>query len=155
MRAVSKCGCVLIQKICAKQNQVSIWEHSTILFHIPWSRVLLEKLNNFQLVKKFPVFCGTQKFITAFASARHLSLSRADQSMPPPSHFLKVHFNIILPSTPRSSKLSLSLGFPHQHPICTSPLPHTIYMPLPSHSSSFDHPNNIWWEIQIIKLLIM
>jgi hypothetical protein len=25
----------------------------------------------------------------------------------------------------------------------------------PSHSSSFDHPYNIWWEVQIIKLLIM
>jgi hypothetical protein len=28
-----------------------------------------------QLVKKFPAFCGTRRFITAFTSARHLSLS--------------------------------------------------------------------------------
>jgi hypothetical protein len=28
-------------------------------------------------------------------------------------------------------------------------------MPRPSHSSLFDHPNNIWWGVQIIKLLIM
>ena len=41
----------------------------------PWSRVLLEKLTRFQLVKKFPAFYGTQMFITAFTSARHLSLS--------------------------------------------------------------------------------
>ena len=41
----------------------------------PWSRVLLEKLIGFQLVKKFPAFYGTRKFITAFTSARHLSLS--------------------------------------------------------------------------------
>ena len=41
----------------------------------PWSRVLVEKLTGFQLVKKFPVFYGTRKFITAFASARHLCLS--------------------------------------------------------------------------------
>jgi len=34
-------------------------------------------------------------------------------------------------------------------------LPHTCYMPLPSHSRRFDHPNNIWWGVQIIKLLIM
>ena len=40
----------------------------------PWSRVLLEKLTGFQLVKKFPAFYGTRKFITAFTSARHLSL---------------------------------------------------------------------------------
>ena len=41
----------------------------------PWSRVLLEKLTGFQLVKKFPAFYGTRKFITAFTNAHHLSLS--------------------------------------------------------------------------------
>ena len=41
----------------------------------PWSRVLLEKLTGFQLVKKFPAFYGTRTFITAFTSARHPSLS--------------------------------------------------------------------------------
>jgi hypothetical protein len=43
----------------------------------PWSRVLLEKLTGVQLVKKFPAFYETRRFITAFTSARHLSLSRA------------------------------------------------------------------------------
>jgi hypothetical protein len=28
-------------------------------------------------------------------------------------------------------------------------------MPRPSHYSRFDHPNSIWWAVQIIKLLIM
>ena len=37
------------------------------------SRVLLEKLIGSQLVNKFPAFCGTQRFITAFTCARHLS----------------------------------------------------------------------------------
>jgi len=41
----------------------------------PWSRVLLEKLNGFQLVKKFPAFNGTWRFITAITTARHLSRS--------------------------------------------------------------------------------
>jgi len=41
----------------------------------PWSRVLLEKLIGFQLVKKFPTFYGTRRFITAFTSARQLSIS--------------------------------------------------------------------------------
>ena len=41
----------------------------------PWSTVLLEKLTGLQLVKKFPAFYGTGRFITAFTSARHLSLS--------------------------------------------------------------------------------
>jgi len=51
----------------------------------PWSRVLLEKLTSFQLLKKFPTFYGTRKFITAFTSARHLFLSWASsiQSIPP------------------------------------------------------------------------
>ena len=43
----------------------------------PWCRVLLEKLTGLQLVKKFPVFYGTQRFITALTSVRHLSLSWA------------------------------------------------------------------------------
>jgi hypothetical protein len=40
-----------------------------------WSTVHLEKLTGFQLVKKFPSFYGTQRFITPFTSACHLSLS--------------------------------------------------------------------------------
>ena len=41
----------------------------------PRCRVLLEQLNGLQLVKKFPTFHGTPKFITALTSVRHLSLS--------------------------------------------------------------------------------
>ena len=37
--------------------------------------VLLEKLTGLQLVKKFPAFQGTRRFITALTSVRHLSLS--------------------------------------------------------------------------------
>jgi hypothetical protein len=40
----------------------------------PWSRVFLEKLTGSQLVKKLPAFYGTRKFITAFTSARYLTL---------------------------------------------------------------------------------
>jgi len=64
---------------------------------------------------------------------------------------MKFHFNIIIPSTPGSSKWP-SLSFPYQNPVCSSPLPHTCYMPRPSHSSRFDHPNNVWWGVQIIKV---
>jgi len=65
-----------------------------------WSRVLLEKLTIFQQVKKFPAFYGTRKFITAFKSARHLSILRQiDPVHTHTSHFIKNHLNIILPSS--------------------------------------------------------
>jgi len=74
------------------------------------------------------------------------------QVTPPQSHFLKIHFNIILQPTLRSSKLSLPLGFPHQNRVYIFPLPHAYYrFILPD----FYHPNNIGWAVQIIKLLIM
>ena len=38
----------------------------------PRSRVLFETLTGSQLVKKFPAFYGTRRFITAFTKARHL-----------------------------------------------------------------------------------
>jgi hypothetical protein len=41
----------------------------------PWSGVLLEKLTGLQLVKKFPAFYGTRRFLTALTSACHVSLS--------------------------------------------------------------------------------
>ena len=43
----------------------------------PWCRFLLEQLTGLQLVKKFPAFHGTRRFITALTRVRHLSLSWA------------------------------------------------------------------------------
>ena len=65
-----------------------------------------------------------------------------------PSHFLKIHFNIILPFTSRYFKWFPSLRFPHQNPVCTSPVS-------PFYPPCFDPPNNIWWGVQIVNLLIM
>ena len=87
-----------------------------------WSRVLFEKPTSTQLVKKFPVFYGIWRFVTAFTRGRHLSpyLARSIQSRIPPSHFLMMHLNIIFPSMPGSSKWPPSLRFPYQ----------TLYGPL-------------------------
>ena len=73
----------------------------------------------------------------------------------PTLHFLKILLNIIFPSMPGSPKWPLSLWFPQQNPVYVSSLPHMHYMPFPSHSSRFYHPNNIGWGVQIIQLLIM
>jgi len=78
-------------------------------------------------------------------------LSQFDPIHAPTSFFLKIHYNIIIPSKPGSPKLPLSLRFPHQNPVYVSPLPHTRYMPHPSHSSRFYHPNNIGWQAHIIS----
>jgi hypothetical protein len=42
----------------------------------PWSRVLPEKLTGFELVKKFPAFYGTRRFITAFNFALKYTIKR-------------------------------------------------------------------------------
>jgi len=65
----------------------------------PWSTVLPEKLIGSQLIKKFPAFMEPERFITAFTSSHHLSLSW-NQTNPVhanPSYVLKIHSNIILP----------------------------------------------------------
>ena len=72
----------------------------------PWCRVLLEKLTGLQLVKKFPAFHGTRRFITALTSVRQLSLSWASpiQSIyPHPTSWrsieiLSTHLRLGLPS---------------------------------------------------------
>jgi hypothetical protein len=48
---------------------------------VPYNRVLPEKLTVSQLVKNYPEFRGTRKFITAFTRACHLSLSRARRNI--------------------------------------------------------------------------
>jgi len=53
-----------------KHSQIYLTKYTELL--IPCSRVVLQKLTGFQLIKKFPVFYGNRTFITAFTSARHL-----------------------------------------------------------------------------------
>jgi len=82
-------------------------------------------------------------------------LSQIDSVHTSISHFLKIHLNTIPLFKPGSPQWPLSLRFPHQIPVHLSPFPHTRYMPRPSHSSRFHHPHNIWWWVQITKLIIM
>ena len=69
-------------------------------------------------------------------------------------HFLNIHLHITIPSMPGSSKWSFSLGFPTK--TLNTPLPSPIScMPHTSHSCRFGHPNNFWWGVLIIQILLM
>jgi len=89
-------------------------------FLTSYSWVFLEKLTDRQLVKNFPAFYGTQRFITAFTRASYLSLSWAIsiQSLLT-SRFLIIYYNIILPCLFYSSKCSLSIAFPYGNRVFT------------------------------------
>jgi hypothetical protein len=87
----------------------------------PWSRVL-EKLTSSHLVKEFPRFYEPEGSLLHSQVPCTWSYPEPDQSSPCPSHILKIHFNIILPSTPGSSKWFLSLRFPRKNPVYISPL---------------------------------
>ena len=84
----------------------ALFTYSLTFLLTPWNTVLLEKQTGYQLVKKFPAFYGTRRFITAFTSARHLPLSwaRSIQSMLPHSTswrsvlMLSSHLHLRLPS---------------------------------------------------------
>ena len=92
-----------------------------------------------------------------FKSARYLSLSWASSIQSRPTHptswrtmlILSFHLRLGLPSG------LFLFDFPTETLYTPLLSHHTCYMSRPSRSSRFYHPNNIWWGIQIIKLLIM
>jgi len=63
------------KKVLSKNKEVSPPPSLPLPILTPWCGVLPEKLTGLQLVKKFPAFHGTQRFITALTSVRHLSLT--------------------------------------------------------------------------------
>ena len=118
-----------------------------------WSRVLPQKLTGSQLITKFPAFYGTRRFITAFTSALHLSLSWARSVHAPPHStswrsivILSSHLRLGLPSR------SLSLRFPHQNCVYICPVHHTCYMSrisLSSRTCSIDVCHDITLNVPV------
>jgi len=72
--------------------------------------------NRWSANQEVPRSLWNRKFISTFTSARIMPLfcARWIQSMPP-SHFLRIHFNIFLLSMSRSSKWFLYLRSAHQN----------------------------------------
>ena len=111
-----------------------------------WCRVLLEKLTGLQLVKKFPAFHGTRRFITALTSVPQPSLSWASpiQSIyPHPTSWR----SILIIST--HLRLGLPSGLlPYMHlfrPEHTTAHAATVYCPSPCARRQFlqlTNPNN-------------
>jgi len=81
-----------------------VWNEEEYLLTLQ-SRALLEKLTRFQLVKKLPSFYGTRRFITAFTSTRHLSLSWSNSIQSISPHYTSWRSILILSS-------HLRLGLP-------------------------------------------
>jgi hypothetical protein len=86
-------GAVVLKDVpvCAMKSYMGIiyWIKYLITYILtPRGRVLLEKITGSQLVKKFPAFYGTRRFITTFTSARHLSLSWSSSHRGMPSLIL-------------------------------------------------------------------
>ena len=103
----------------------------------PWCTVLLEKLTGLQLVKKFPAFHGTQRFITALTSIRHLSLSWASPIQSIYTHptswrsvlILSAHLRLGLPSGLLPSGFpTKTLHTPLSSPICATCPAHLILL---------------------------
>jgi len=60
--------------ITTHKNELKYKNHVRSLKAISTGLVLPGKVTGPELVTKFPAFYGNQRFITAYASARHLSL---------------------------------------------------------------------------------
>jgi hypothetical protein len=117
---------------------------------------MLEKLTDLQLVKKFNVFYGNRRSITACLEARHLSPFWARYSQSTPPQLTPLRSILILSSYLRQSFKVLSLPLVSQTITCVHlHLTHMCYTLCPSHYSWCYHPKNIWWELQIIVLLIV
>ena len=128
-------ACPALQDFSTLSHKRNDFRNKNIIYLLtylltPWCRVLLEKLTGLQLVKKFPAFHGTRKFITALTSFRHLSVSWTSPVHIPTSLLLEIHPNIIHPSTPWSPQCFLPSGFPTK----------TLYTPSPHPYAPHAHP---------------
>ena len=99
--------------------------HTNTYLLTPWSRVLLEKLTGFAANQEIPRILWNPK--VHYCTHKHPPpvpiLSQLHPVSTTPSYFLKIHLNIILPSTIKPFQ---------QYPVCT-PLLFPIRATCPTH----------------------
>ena len=117
----------------------------TQILHAPWSRGLLEKLTSFRLIKKFPAFLGTEGSLPHSQVPANCPYPEPAQSSSHPHISLPGRSILILSSHLRLGFPSglLTSVFPTKTLYTHHAIPHTCYVPLPPHSSQFDHPKNL------------
>jgi hypothetical protein len=121
-----------------------------------WSWALLEKPPIVQLLKNFPAFYETRKFIIVFTRALHLSLSWARTIQFISSHPISLRsVLVLLPNYVLAfSVVFFLLAFPpisYMH----SYLTHSCYMLCPSYPPLLDQCNYTLRRVQVMRLLIM
>jgi hypothetical protein len=84
----------------------AVAELSRVTYIRSWA--LLEKLPVVQLLKNYPVFYGTRRFITVFTRALHWSLSWARSIQSIPSHPISVR-SIIVRTTLETIKTAFAV----------------------------------------------
>jgi hypothetical protein len=88
-----------------------------------------------------------------FTTAHHWSLSWARWIQSTPSlYFLKIHSNIIFPSTPKSSEWSHPFTFSDQDFIWISQIIHACNVPYQSNTPCLDRPDHASYEALIMQL---